>query len=527
MSEQTQASEAVLEAVRQGELRLRRHALIVELSRAAVIAAAVPALLAAVRVLRPVPPALIIASFVVPALALAAWAMVRIGRHAAAERAARRMDADALLNDELVSAHWFAAHGPRTAWTDAQIDRAAARVAGVDWNAAQPAPRPRRAWVAAAVLVGVTVVLLFVPTGTIGGPAMLGARESADAKKADAIEMIETRIDETEMSDADRMRAEEILDELKREGLTSEEAKALMAELEKLLGREPLDADALAEMADALDDAPSIKDLAEALRNQQMAEAAKQARELAEKAPGLDRREREKMADAMDKAADKSQKSLEDLANDMREAAEKLRGDDAVEMQKSLEKMADGLDQLAQEAEQRPADGLQEETQALEEALGEQGQAAEQGDPGESNRQSSQSTGNMQGEGEGMAREAASMPSQSMAQMPGLGQMSGAPQVLPPQQQEALVDGKRRIEVALKEEMVRAHDESADSKPEELVDRKTERVDSSVQYRRVDGTQDYDRASAQQEGAVPESLREVVRKYFTAHGPRGNKKQDP
>lgn len=515
MSDRTNAHDAVLDAVRQGESRLRRHALVVELSWAAVAAAAVPAALAALRVLRPVPPALIVASFIVPALALAAWAVFRIGRHAAAERTARRMDTDAALNDELVSAHWFASHGPENVWTSAQIDRAATRVAGVDWNAAQPAPRPRRAWAAAAVLVGVTIVLLFVPTGTIGGLASLGA-ESADAKKDAAIEMIETRIDETEMSDADRLRAEEIITELKREGLTSEEARALMAELEKLLGGEPLDAKMLEDMADALDDAPSLKDLAEALRNQQLAEAAKQARELAEKAPAMEKRERDDLADAMDKAADASQKSLKDLAEEMRDAADKLRGEDGEQMKKSLEKMADSLDQLASE-EKQGAEGMQEETEALEQALGEQGEASEQGEKsGESNRQSSQSTGNMQGEGEGMSREAASMPNPSQAAMPGLGQMSGQPQNMPPQQQQALVDGKRRIEVALKEEMVRAHDESGDAKPEELVDRKTERVDSAVQYRRVEGAQNYDLAKAQQEGAVPESLREVVKNYFTA-----------
>ena len=54
-------------------------------------------------------------------------------------------------------------------------DRAAGRVAAVDWNAAQPAPRPKKAWAAAAVLLGVTVILLFVPTGTIGGSARLDA----------------------------------------------------------------------------------------------------------------------------------------------------------------------------------------------------------------------------------------------------------------------------------------------------------------------------------------------------------------
>src|SRR5690606_35152715 len=188
MSEQTNAHDAVLEAVREGASRLRRHALVAELSRAAIAAAAVPAALAAVRVVEPVPTMLMVAGVVIPAVALAAWTMFRIGRHAAAERVARRMDADAALNDELVSAHWFAAHGPATDWTRAQIDRAAARLSGVDWNTAQPAPRPRGAWAASAVLVGLTVILLFVPAGTIGSAAGLGA-EAAGAKKDAAIEM--------------------------------------------------------------------------------------------------------------------------------------------------------------------------------------------------------------------------------------------------------------------------------------------------------------------------------------------------
>jgi hypothetical protein len=524
MIEHSRAHHAVLEAVREGESRLRRHALVAELSRAAILAAAVPAFVAALRVLRPVPTSIVIASFVIPALALAAWGVFRIGRHAAAERTARRMDTDASLNDELVSAHWFASHGPETEWTSAQIDRAAARVAGVDWNAAQPAPRPTKSWAAAAVLLGLTIVLLFVPTGTIGGPARLGA-EAADAakKKADAIAMLETRIDETEMSDADRMRAKDILSELEKAGLSSEEAKKLLAELEALLGKDMLDKAALEAMAKALDASPSAKDLAEALRNRDMAKAAEEARKLAEKAQGLSKKERDDLAKAMESAANEPKdKSLEKLANDLRDAAEKLKGDDAEEMKKSLEKMADSMEEMAKQAQEKGA----ESTESMEEAMGEEGEASEQGEKaGESNKQSSQSTGSMQGEGEGMAREAASAPNPSQAQMPGLGQMSGQPPGAPPQQPAALKEGQRRIEVALKEELVRAHDETGSEKPEELVDRKTERVDSTVQYRRVEGAPDYDRAKAQQEGAIPEARRSVVKKYFTALGPRGGGKQ--
>lgn len=520
----TSARSVVLDTVRAGEARLRRHRLVTELSRASMLAASIPAFTAAIRVIRPVSTSVLIASFLIPAAALAIWAVWRLRRHAALERIAHDMDAAAGLNDELLSAHWFASHGPDNVWTGAQVDRAAGHLASVDWDAVQPAPRPRRAWATTAVLLGVTAVLLFVPTGSIGGPASLTADSGSSAKRDEAIEMLRTRLEETEMSDAERMRAKEILDALQREGLSSEEAKALLAELEGLIGKDGLDAKTLEAMANALDKSASAKELADALRKRAMAEAAKKARELAEKAPGLDKKDRNDLADAIDQAAAKTDKSMQELADEMRDAADKLRGEDGQAMKKSLEEMADKMEQIAKNAQEKGENAVREQTEALEEALGEKGEASQGEKAGDS--QKNQSAGEQQGQGEGMAREAAAMPNPSMAQMPGLGQMAGQPQGMPPPSPEALAEGKRRIEVALKEEMVRAHDEAADSKPAELVDRKTERVDSTVQYRRVEGAQDYDRAKAQQEGAVPDARRAVVKKYFTALGPRSkNKKQ--
>lgn len=528
--DQTTARDAVLAAVKAGEWRSRRHRLIVELSRASVLAACVPAVTAAIRVVRPVSPAALTASLLIPAVLLAAWVAWRLRRHAALERVAHEMDAAAGLNDELLSAHWFASHGPDTPWTGAQVGRAAARISDVDWDAMQPAPRPRRAWATAAVLLGVTVILLFVPTGTLGGPARLTAGSAAGRDVTEAIEILRTRLEETGMSDADRLRAAEILNALQREGLSAEEARALLAELEKLLGTDGLDAKTLEAMADALDKSASAKELADALRRHAMAEAAKKARELADKAAGLGKQERDELAEAMEQAAARgatSDRSLQELADEMREAADMLRGDDGQAMKKSLEQMADRMEQVAKDAQEKGAGAARDQTEALEEALGEK--PGEPGEKGDSRSESSSASGQQQSMGEGMAREAAAAPNTQMAQqatMPGLGQMAGQPQAQPPPSPQALAEGKRRIEVALKEEMVRAHDEAADSKPAELIDRKTERVDSTVQYRRVEGAQDYDRAKAQQEGSVPEARRAVVKKYFTALGPRSkNKKQ--
>src|SRR5687767_11510645 len=105
--DQTSARAAVLETVRAGEARLRRHVVVTELSRASMLAAGIPAVTAALRVIRPVSIPVLAASFLIPAVALAIWAVWRLRRHAALERIAHEMDTAAGLNDELLSAHWF------------------------------------------------------------------------------------------------------------------------------------------------------------------------------------------------------------------------------------------------------------------------------------------------------------------------------------------------------------------------------------------------------------------------------------
>src|SRR5688572_32319075 len=90
--DQTTARAVVLDTVRAGESRLRRHRLVVELSRASMLAASIPALTAAIRVLRPVSTAALTASFLIPAVLLAIWAVWRLRRHAALERIAHEME---------------------------------------------------------------------------------------------------------------------------------------------------------------------------------------------------------------------------------------------------------------------------------------------------------------------------------------------------------------------------------------------------------------------------------------------------
>src|SRR5690348_5102686 len=69
-------------------------------------------------------------------LLLAAVVLIKGRRMAVTDAAATRLDADAALEGELRSAHWFASHPAppeSSAWTDFHLERASRRVDSVSW----------------------------------------------------------------------------------------------------------------------------------------------------------------------------------------------------------------------------------------------------------------------------------------------------------------------------------------------------------------------------------------------------------
>jgi hypothetical protein len=75
-----------------------------------------------------------------------------------------RFDADAELQGELRSAHWFALSPDRDDWIALHLARAGERVHGVDWPALYPAPTAGRAkLLTGALAVGAVMLALFVP----------------------------------------------------------------------------------------------------------------------------------------------------------------------------------------------------------------------------------------------------------------------------------------------------------------------------------------------------------------------------
>ena len=78
---------------------------------------------------------------VLESVGLSAYIFVATRARALADRAAAAIDVDAGLGGELRSASWFASREERDDWADLHLERAAARLNGIDWASCIPVAR--------------------------------------------------------------------------------------------------------------------------------------------------------------------------------------------------------------------------------------------------------------------------------------------------------------------------------------------------------------------------------------------------
>ena len=107
-------------------------------------------------------------------LAVAALVLVVVvaRRHRdVSDRVAAALDADASLNGELRSAHWFAHQNGPDAWVDFHLHRAADRLQQVDWNALYPAPPVARDRIASLAMMAGALALALIGPGRVSAVA--------------------------------------------------------------------------------------------------------------------------------------------------------------------------------------------------------------------------------------------------------------------------------------------------------------------------------------------------------------------
>jgi hypothetical protein len=114
-------------------------------------------------------------------VALAVYIFAATRARALADRAAATVDVDAGLGGELRSASWFASRDGRDDWADLHLERAAARLNGIDWAQLYPTVRAPRARLASVMMVAGALALTFGlpqrasarrPTGTTSSPTV-------------------------------------------------------------------------------------------------------------------------------------------------------------------------------------------------------------------------------------------------------------------------------------------------------------------------------------------------------------------
>ena len=132
--------------------------------RAAPIAAAGCAAVAAVGRVAGWPGAIALAFLALGLLSLALFVIVSRRERALSDQVAVELDERARLEGELRSAYYFTGHQTRDPWVDYHLARAAQRLEGIDWPALYPATPAGRAKAATALLGVATLTLaLFVP----------------------------------------------------------------------------------------------------------------------------------------------------------------------------------------------------------------------------------------------------------------------------------------------------------------------------------------------------------------------------
>ena len=204
---------------------------------------------------------------------------------------------DAGLGGELRSASWFASRDGRDDWADLHLERAAARLNGIDWAQLYPTVRAPRARLASVMMVAGALALTFGlpqrasarrPTGTTSSPTAKAA--APGALQPDGILLPPELMAQLQA----------LLDAAQKGDAVAAERLASNEELRELLNKLAQDPELLAKLAKALAAADPLKGPT-ARELKELAERARRAAETA--AMSQDMREAlEKMADEAESA---------------------------------------------------------------------------------------------------------------------------------------------------------------------------------------------------------------------------------
>jgi hypothetical protein len=176
------AADVVTTSIAAADRRRRGRAASRQLWRAAPVAAAILLGIAGAGYWAGWPAALPLVAVAIAFLALVVYSIVSRRARPISDAVAAAIDDDARLGGELRSARWFAARGQRDAWAELHVDRAAARLRGIDWADLYPPVRARRARIATSLMIAATIAIAIVlPGRVLNSSASVRAAQGRDA----------------------------------------------------------------------------------------------------------------------------------------------------------------------------------------------------------------------------------------------------------------------------------------------------------------------------------------------------------
>jgi hypothetical protein len=454
--------------------------------------------------------------------------------------AAGLSDRRANLKDELKTAFWFLGPGESTPYTDYQASLAAGTAAKLDPAQLVPVVVPR-AVAAALVLVVLFALSIWAPLpeartilGAVAGQGTLGDGDPEQVSTIEDLmaeaELLEVgELEERAISKEARERLEEALRRLQENEGSLDEMLREMQEARNLLEEGNLEMsnlqEGLEDLAKDLEGNEALDELADALQNNELEEAAELLRDLAEKLAEMDSTDQfGDLAERIDQLSPADQQELEELLSALQEASEALGEQDAAGAEQALQDAADLMEALADRMKaQDLMNQASQQLQSLEQAMAQQAMSM---DP----EQLAELLSQLQQEGEGGEQVGMSMPSDEVQWQSGGdedGDASQEPQGGPsghatgdPLGGEMKLGDPTRLDVQLEVEILDAGEEPQPPRPENIFEEESKQEDSILRYAEVRQRSTFAEEDVMSVERIPWRYRNLVRLYFLAIRPR-------
>ncbi len=453
----------------------------------------------------------------------------RVTRKRTLAQAAAIADGEGDLKDELKTAYWFIKNdtedGEKDAspWIELQTRRAATTAADLDLGQLVPTIVPKGMFLADGILFAIGI-FLWTLTGQPSMVSPYGALELTGEEENKVQDIRELLADAGQTETVQEL--DETLVRLEQGELSLADGLQDLAIVENLLSEGNLELstikEGLGELAQNLRTSSELTPVADAIQSSDLDDASDLLRALAENLPEAPA-DMAALREALEKASQTEDASLEELLENLRQAAEALARQDSDEFQRSLEEAANELESMGRKMEaQKQMNDARRQLGELRQSLGQSpfGAPDEQAPPPADTSDA--------GDGEAAPAEAGgmAMPGGDVQLQLGGGAAPDPTDVLDagpgghstgPSQGEDNIPGEpTRLEVQLEMEMLAAEEDPERTLPDDIFDKESRQEHSLVDYQQASPRADYSDEAVMNEERIPWRYRNLVKSYFLA-----------